>query len=62
MIRRLVVLVAMVLVFANSPLLEAQRSRSKGSTGSATSEKTVHVKEYIRKDGTIVKAHDREPD
>jgi len=35
-------------------------SKSKGSKASkAPKEKTVHVKEYERKDGTVVKAHDR---
>ena len=59
MIHRLTLIVALILVFANSPMLDAQTSRSKGSPGSSTNEKTVHVKEYTRKDGTTVKAHDR---
>jgi len=59
MIRRLALVAAMCLVFASSPVLDAKESSSKGSHGSSTSGKTVHVKEYTRKDGTTVKAHDR---
>ena len=33
-------------------------STSKSSTKSSGSGKTVHVKEHVRKDGTVVKAHD----
>src|SRR5690242_7464650 len=36
-------------------------SSSKGSSskGSSSGGKTVHVKEYTKKDGTLVEAHDR---
>jgi hypothetical protein len=47
--RRLVALVALLLVFIATSTFPAP----------AHAQKTVHVKEYKRKDGTIVKAHDR---
>ena len=41
-----------------SPTSSSSKTASSKSTKS-TSGKTVHVKEYKRKDGTVVKAHDR---
>ena len=65
MVRRLALVLAICLLFAGATPIGVSGFGSNGSSGSAGSGqkagsgKTVHVKEYTRKDGTKVKAHDR---
>lgn len=56
MVRRLALVLAICLFFADASTIGAS---AKGSKGSSHNGKTVHVTEYTRKDGTRVKAHDR---
>jgi hypothetical protein len=50
-LRRVLVSLALALAFLSGPSADSIASQKK----------TVHVKEYTKKDGTTVKAHDREP-
>jgi hypothetical protein len=60
-----VLVVLLLLIWCAPSALGAPQHKGGGKSGSGTSasgsEKTVHVKEYRRKDGTVVKAHDRRP-
>ena len=46
---------------AETPTAGSSTSATPSSTGATSTEKTVHVREYTRKDGTKVKAHSRRP-
>src|SRR5258705_10361118 len=61
-IQRLILALILALSFTVGTVPVDAGSGSKGSghaTKGASKPKTVHVKEYARKDGTRVKAHDR---
>jgi hypothetical protein len=61
-VQRLIVALLLSLSFTlgGVPLDAAKGTKGSGhSTKSSPGPKTVHVKEYTRKDGTKVKAHDR---
>jgi hypothetical protein len=60
-IRRLIVALILALSFSigSIPLEAAKGSKGSGHSTKSSGPKTVHVKEYTRKDGTKVKAHDR---
>jgi len=61
-IQRLILALVLALSFTAGTVPVDAGSGSKGSghaTKGASKPKTVHVKEYTRKDGTKVKAHDR---
>jgi hypothetical protein len=69
---RLFLTIAVLFCFAGgtAPTYADSQKKSGGKSSSSTkssekkekkSEKTVHVREYTRKDGTKVKAHDRRP-
>ncbi len=55
--RRYVVLAIAVLLLSGAAV--AQRGRSSSSRSSSSGSKSVHVRGYTKKDGTVVKAHDR---
>jgi hypothetical protein len=62
--KRLLLFVLSVVLFASSALAYPQSgsggSRSDSSTSKvSSSQKTVHVRSYTRKDGTVVRSHDR---
>ncbi len=59
--RRLVIALALIVSFCSLgvPVDAAKGSGRSAKSGSSSGPKTVHVKEYTRKDGTKVKAHDR---
>ena len=53
-------LLAISFIVGGVPLDGSKGSQDSGQSQKSSSEpKTVHVKEYTRKDGTTVKAHDR---
>ena len=54
-LKRFVVALGLALSFVIEPVT----SHVFNTTIAAAQKKTVHVKEYTRKDGTVVKAHDR---
>ncbi|MEO8483108.1 MAG: HNH endonuclease signature motif containing protein [Acidobacteriota bacterium] len=53
------VILVLTLAAASPSALPIQQSVLLAKSGS--SQKTVHVKEYRKKDGTVVRAHDRKP-
>jgi hypothetical protein len=57
--RLLAVLLGLFLVSANALPLPRRSSSTRSSSSSSDKKKIVHVKSYTRKDGTVVKAHDR---
>lgn len=58
MIRRRLVLSWLLALCVVAPIAAAKGSAAKGSASSGT--KTVHVKGYTKKDGTVVAPHDRQ--
>lgn len=60
-LRRLIIALALIVSFCSLgvPADAAKSSGRSARSGSNSGPKTVHVKEYTRKDGTKVKAHDR---
>jgi hypothetical protein len=60
-LRHLVIALALIVSFCSLgvPADAAKGSGRSAKSGSSSGTKTVHVKEYTRKDGTKVKAHDR---
>ncbi len=60
-LRHLVIALALIVSFCSLGVAAdaAEDSGRSAKSGSSSGTKTVHVKEYTRKDGTKVKAHDR---
>jgi hypothetical protein len=60
-LRHLLIALALVVSFCalGVPADAAKHSGRSAKSGSSSGTKTVHVKEYTRKDGTKVKAHER---
>ncbi len=63
--RRVIILLLLICSYAfaqrgsRSSGSHSSHSSKSSSSKSSSSSKTVHVREYTRKDGTIVRAHDR---
>ena len=59
---RLLVALLLVLFWTSFSVVDVDAAKGSGrsaKSGTTSKPKTVHVKEYTRKDGTKVKAHDR---